>query len=121
MPIKKILFGTCEGIEPFYSEECSDAERQFITLQRNKNGCLLSWMGKNNHLYSSIVGSPMWIPIGYYLGKINPTNQDLVLLVSTNQKIDVFDYVKEIKNLIKPEMFSILTSGLSGIIGLKDD
>ena len=120
--IARVFLGTYTGISPYLQCEQTDQfEGQVIVLRSKKNGSQLQWTKRNTHLFSSIKGTPIWIPLNQQLNKINPLDEDLVLFVETKGKIDIFDYIKELKNLIKPEMFTILKTGLCEIIWLKDE
>lgn len=75
---------------------------------------------KNTHIYNPISGVPIWLPVCFTFKRIN-VPLELSLIINTKEKIDVFDYIKEIKDLIKPEIVTILSSGLAEIVGLKDE
>lgn len=75
---------------------------------------------KNTHLYNPISGVPIWLPVCFTFKKYN-VPLDLTLIVNTKEKINVFDYIKELKDLITPEIVTILQSGLSDIVAFKDE
>lgn len=99
--------------------KCIDTnERQLLYISKyNKN---VTWLNYNTHLYSSVKGTPVWLSTYMVLNKIK-SNYHFYILTETKGKIDSLDYILEIKNSLKPEFITILSSGLSEIVGIKDD
>ena len=118
--IRKIILATSDGVYPYIMG--NENEYQLMALRRKRSGLDFNWSSKKNtHIYNSIKGGPIWLPIIVGLRKSNPLDEDVFLCIETREKIDVFDYVKEIKDSLKPEMFTILKTGLSEVVGIKDD